>query len=160
MADPSRGEVTEIGTQLVAEALEQGDVDRAEEIAREAQASDPQAAAEAIDAIRLIRRGEALLERRSRDGDGHVLLARGYFLANVGEAAMREARRALDLNSGHGEAHVLIGLEQCYRGDVDAARQSYQHASALLPAANDWLKALSELLQNASPADSPSGTAS
>ncbi len=135
--------------QAIAEAAALGNLRYAEALARQVRALDEDQGKALFEALQLIRQGLRAVDRRPKDAQGHLLLARGYFFADAGDAGLCEATEALRLNPSLGEAAVFIGLEHCYRGELGPARAAYEQARTLLPPSNRWLIALGVTLRTA-----------
>ena len=125
--------------QGIAEAAALGNLRYAEELARQVATLDEDQGNELREALQVVRQGLRAVERRPKDPHAHLLLARGYFFADAGDAGLQEANEALRLDPSVGEAAVMIGLEYCYRGELEPARSAYQRARTVLSPSNQWL---------------------
>lgn len=132
-----------------AAALDQNSFKIAERLGRQALADHDPYAQEFLDVVRLIRRGSKLARRWPRDPQVHLDLAKAYFCAEAGAAAVREATEALRLDASLGECHAVLGFELLYRGDVDGARTAWDQARALAPG-GEWQAGLGNALLDAS----------
>ena len=144
--------------QGVAEAAALGNLRYAEALARQVGALNVDEGKELLEALQLIRQGLRAVARRPNDAQAHLLLARGYFFTDLGDAGLSEATEALRLNPSLGEAAVFIGLEHCYRGELDPARAAYAQARALLPPSNRWLIGLGAALRSVEAASAAPGS--
>jgi tetratricopeptide (TPR) repeat protein len=97
--------------------------------------------------VRSIRRWQRAVERRPWDATAHGHLGVLLLAWEHGDAGLVHLERATALKPDWAEAHLHLGMERHYRGDLEAAERAYAEAVRLAPddqAARRCLEALRE----------------
>ncbi|HUE76218.1 MAG TPA: tetratricopeptide repeat protein [Chloroflexota bacterium] len=111
-----------------------GDWRRAHEALERSQHLDPgDATAELLQEVRAVRRWARSVERRPWDVEARVRLAMLLMAWERGDEALEHLRRAVVLKPDWAPAHLYLGLELHYRGDLEEAEQAYEEALRLVP---------------------------
>jgi tetratricopeptide (TPR) repeat protein len=129
----------------VSEAVSAGRFKQAERAIRGALRNGEDQAADLLMCLTTLRHTAKVARHHPRSPAVHLSLAQAYYCMDAGEAACREAVRALQLDPTLGEAHALLGLELLYRNNRLGAVQCLGRAKALGSTAT-WTHALSTLL--------------
>jgi tetratricopeptide (TPR) repeat protein len=108
-------------SQLAATAVAEGRFRSAERLGRQAYAEGDVEAAEFLDALSAVRRAAKAVRRHPRSGLAYLGLARAYFVAEAGPAAVQAAKRAVVLDPTLGDAHALVGFEMLHNNDREGA---------------------------------------
>ncbi|MHB1415623.1 MAG: tetratricopeptide repeat protein [Chloroflexota bacterium] len=83
--------------------------------------------------VRAIRRCERQLRKWPRDETLYLELGRRYFALDLGEEALSEFSRAIELNPGLAEAHHALALEYLFENNEEAACHAATKANELDP---------------------------
>jgi len=95
--------------------------------------------------VRAVRRWTRAVEHRPWDAEAHGNLGILLLAWEHGDAGLTHLERATKLKPDWAEAHLHLGMELHYRGDLAAAERAYQEAARLAPdgeAARTCLEAL------------------
>jgi Flp pilus assembly protein TadD len=136
-----------------------GDWRRAQAALEEARRLAPDEADELLVEVRAIRRWKRAIEHRPWDGSEHGNLGVLMLAWEHGDDGLSHLERATRLKPDWAEAHLHLGMELHYRGELEAAERAYEEAARLAPDGEAARTCLEALRQGRLPIDEPSAPA-
>jgi tetratricopeptide (TPR) repeat protein len=95
---------------------------------------DPAGEAECyLEEVRAVRRYLRQLDKYPRDARLHLELGMLYFKLELGNEALQEWSRAVELEPELAQAHYCLGVEYYFRGQMEESRQSCEKTNHLDP---------------------------